>query len=407
MNPNENNPVSPMGTGGAMDGTTPAPSTGSMDFTNPANLETSNGLNANGATGEGDGTSGMDSMNIDGTATAGMTPPMPPLTPADPVPGSIGSVTSVPPLAPEPMDMSALSSTASSNMPVMGQSAEDKPATAAEGTPSNSPYYNPFTRNNVADNNSAKPETAAAPASSTTVPPALQPKTDKFSDRLNGAKNTENKPSNMMTLLGWLLAALFAVAAIVFAILWQSAEGKKEIVYYPAEGSGDEQNPEEPDKPGADEGNDDEQQPPVATTGSVLKCGMDESVENVQGMEGVTGARGEVTVNYATDGALSDLGMTAIYTFADNDAATAAKPTIDALNEMINAVMGEGMVISTGVSQINNVISQGYVLAADALTAEGVTLSIDLPKKEDGSLDTNIDAMKGALEAQGYVCTVE
>lgn len=389
MNPNENNPVSPMGADGSMGGAMPAPGAGSMDFTNPANLETNNSLGNDSVSGGMSDNSGM--ANIDGTMSGGMAAPMPPLTPAEPVPGSIGSVTSVPPLAPEPMDMGALGGAAtSSNMPVMGQATENKPANESA-----SPYYNPFTRNNVGGGSASVAESklASMPTSSTTVPPSLQPQTEKFSDRLNSAKKPEKKQGNVMMLLGWLLAVLFLVTTIVFVVLWQGEANKKpEVVYVPTGGddSNDDQNdPAEPEQPA---------EPVLA----VLKCGKDIEMTEEDGLANRVSSREETTLNY-TDGVLTDLTLTTINSFTDVDAATAAKPTFEEMKGMMAAVEG----VSVGLDQIDAVINFGFTIPASMLEADGVSVSVNIPTNEDGSLNTSLDSMKGAFEADGYVCVTE
>ncbi len=397
MNPNENNPVSPMGADGSMSGAAPVPGVGSMDFTNPANLETNNGLGNQSVSGGMSDDSGA-TTNIDGTTSGGMTAPMPPLTPAEPVPGSIGSVTSVPPLAPEPMDMGALNNAATtSNMPVMGQAAESKPA-ASESA---SLYYNPFTRNNVSGNSNASSDTtgmsATTPTSSATVSPALQPQTEKFSDRLNGAKKPEKKQGNMMMLLGWLLAVLFLVTTIVFVVLWQGEANKKpEIIYIPTTDEGDDK-PDEPEQPTT----------PTEPVAAVLKCTQEESLEG-QTIENLTGLTSEALLNYA-DGALVDLTMNQIYIFTDTEAATAARPAFDEMKTLMDGLLeaGGNTDFSVGVSQLDNIVNYGMTLPASALTAEGVSVDVDVPTNEDGTLDTRLESMKTAFETSGAVCTTE
>lgn len=401
MNPNENNPIPPVGAGGAMDPVAPAPGMGSVDFTNSAALESNNMDMTNGAAMPSNGdVSGQ--MNIDGT-TGGMTTPMPPLTPAEPVPGSIGSVTSVPPLAPEPMDMGSLNNVGNataSNMPVMGQAAESKPPVAETPANGGAPYYNPFTRNAMPTNGGAvdtKPANNAGMGGGV-APETSQPKTDKFSDRLNNVGKAPKKSGNTMMLLGWLLAVLFLVSTVVMAILWQSELHNEKIVYYPS--GGDTQ------KPGDDEDSEGKPNEPVkpgetVEGASVLKCGKDVETVDVT-LENLSGIREEVVANYA-DGGLLDLSLTSAYTFADVDAATAAKPSIDAMKDAMTVVEG----VSVGVEQLDSVINFGFVMPAELLAAEGASLSINLPTNEDGTLDTSVDAMKGALEADGYVCVTE
>lgn len=387
MNPNENNPVSPAGVGGAM-GNSAMPGSSSvpsaLDFTNTANSESS-GLAGNAA--------GV-ATNIDGTAS--MTQPMQPLTPAEPVPGSIGSVTSVPPLAPEPMDMSGLNNgpAKASNMPVMGQAGESKPADTAPAQP----YYNPFTRNNVSGSMGATTSAAAAPASGTNVPPTLQPSTDKFSDRLKQT-TTEKKPHSIVPLLGWLLALLFAVAAVIFAILWQTAEGKEKVVYYPSTNPDGEQNPEEP-------GDDQEEEPPVAVI-AAISCTRDLGSEEVAGLTGLTGRNQVLKASY-TDGALATIQIATNYTFADAASADAARGYFDG-EDAAYAQIAESLgiaPITVGYNVAENILTYELSATPDKLVGEYADRFM-LPKAEDGTVVTEAEAVKNSIEAAGMVCVTE
>jgi len=411
MNPNDNNPNSPMGASGA--GTVPG--TGApLDFTNPANLGNAGVGSATTAGAPSMATSDTTSTNIDGTMNSNISPAtMPPLTPAEPVPGSIGSVTSVPPLAPEPMDMNALGGVAAgataSNMPVMGQAPENK---SAAGT-NESPYYNPFTRNTVGNSMGETASNAAAAPMSTpaTAPmtankplsPAMQPKVeDKFAERLKKAP-AEKKPSNVMTLLGWLLAILFAVAAVVLLVLWLGEKNKKpQVVYVPV-------TEEETDKPD-DGGKDENEDNPVLPEGvtSVLKCTMEAS-ETSEEMPGLISETGALTANYGENG-LIDMSVNVGYVFTDADAASAAKPQVDLVDAMMAGLMEQAGVssFSHGISQIDNVINYG--VAADAQTIvdnQPLVEMFKIPVAEDGSKNTSAEAVRGTYEADGFVCTTE
>lgn len=386
MNPNENNPVSPAGVGGTM-GSGAMPSNSSvpsaLDFTNTTNLE-------------GSGVSGSTTgaaTNIDGTAS--MAQPMQPLTPAEPVPGSIGSVTSVPPLAPEPMDMSGLNngSAKASNMPVMGQAGGSKPADAAPAQP----YYNPFTRNNVGGSMGMATSTTT-PASGANVPPVLQPSTGKFSDRLKQT-TAEKKPHSIMPLLGWLLALLFAVVAVVFAILWQTAEGKEKVVYYPSTNPDGEQQPEEP-------GDDQEGEPPAAVIATV-NCTRDLGSEEVAGLVGLTGRNQVLKASY-TDGALATIQIATNYTFADAASADAAREYFDG-EDAAYAQIAESLgiaPITVGYNIAENILTYELSATPDKLVGEYADRFM-LPKAEDGTVVTEAEAVKSSIEAAGMVCTVE
>jgi len=408
MNPNENNPNSPMGAGGV------APGAGApLDFTNPSTLENSGLGGAPAGDVQSMSTPDTASTNIDGTMNGNISPTtMPPLTPAEPVPGSIGSVTSVPPLAPEPMDVGALGGNAtagatSSNMPVMGQAPDSKPAAGSN----ESPYYNPFLRNSV--NTTAGENTTSAPAAATTspapmasnapVPPVMQPKAeDKFAERLKknaGAK----KPSNVMTLLGWLLAVLFAVVAIVMGILWWGEKNKKpQVIYVPANDQDENQDP--------DGGNDngDDENPGVVGNVAVLKCTMESGVEGEE-MPGLISGVSDMVTNYGENG-LADMSLNVGYVFTDADAAAASKPTVDLVDAALAGVMAapETGYFTHGVSQVDNVVN--FSVSADAATIVNDAALADMlriPTTEDGTRNTNVDAVREVYEAEGFVCTTE
>lgn len=394
MNPNENNPISPAGVGGVQGGATPAPAPGmgSTDFTNPATL---------GMTG---GATSADAADTDSAAAndSGVSPMMPPLTPAEPVPGSIGSVTSVPPLAPEPMDMGPLGNVAgatSSNMPVMGQAAEDKPAESS--TTGGSPYYNPFMRNNVtapAEPKPATPSPAPAEAGSTPVAQATKPQTDNFSDRLNATKTTKKKSGGTMTLLGWLLALLFLVTTVIFAILWQGEANKKpEVVYYPTTS---EPEPSEDEGDGDDEGSGWIDKP---TTGmnALVRCTSAESLSAMAAMENLTDERYEVVLGYENL-LLTGVTFNGFYTFTDVEAANVARPVLEEQVNLIGSMDDNG--VEYGVEQSENVLSYRAVVPADLLATANTGLTLNT---EDGSIDTGMEAMKTSLELQGYVCAIE
>lgn len=410
MNPNENNPSSPMGAGGAA----PVPGAGApLDFTNPTTLENGGMGPSSVSDAQSMSTPDTSSTNIDGTMNNNISPTtLPPLTPAEPVPGSIGSVTSVPPLAPEPMDMGAFGGNAAgattSNMPVMGQAPESKPAAGNN----ESPYYNPFLRNNVNNESVAgasaattNPAPSSAPmAGNAPVPSAAQPKVeDKFAERLKKSAEAK-KPSNVMTLLGWLLAVLFAVVAIVMGILWWGEKNKKpQVVYVPATEQDETQNPDE----GGNEGNIDN--PGVVGATVVLKCTMESGVDGGEEMPGLINTVSDATMNYSENG-LVDMGLNVGYVFTDADAATASKPMVDTVDAMLAGIMTEaGTAIFThGVSQIDNTVNFG--VSADAATIVSNASLADMfkiPTAEDGTRNTTIDALRGVYEAEGFVCTTE
>lgn len=404
MNPNENNPLAPTGTGAAASGAAPAPSStvpSSVDFTNPSALNTNTSSLAMDDT---VATASATEPTADGAAAPGadgnMTVSAQPLTPADPVPGSIGSVTSVPPLAPaEPTDVSAgmgaapatadastgigamdaTSTTTSSNNGMTNPFASTATASATVDTAASKPvqpYYNPF----------ARTQGGSQPTSSTNVPPALQPQTEKFSEKMGAAGKGTKKSGNLMTLLGWLLAAVFAVAAVVFAIMWINADGKEKIVYV---------------KPDPEPGQNVEQ-----TTGT-LSCTQDLGAEQIEGVANLTNHSRELAATFTND-QLDTMSLLNVYTFVDNAAAEAARPYFDAQSnwyaEVATNLSVEPVAITTTVEDA--VLNYDLTVGASSLVGDYVG-SFLLTMGEDGSVDKSTDGVKRAYEAAGFICVME
>lgn len=399
MNPNDNNPTSPVGADG---GTTSSSSTPSpLDFTNPSSLNSTSSLSMSDslASAQDNLTSAGQAANFGSStatsldqlgasdATATMSQPTQPLTPADPVPGSIGSVTSVPPVATSSMDMSAFNSSAAtapapstagattSSMPVMGQGTS---ANATTGSGASSQYYNPFSRTPVTP--SASTSSATTPTSSTSVPAALQPQTEKFSDRLKAPKE---KKSNVLTLAGWLLAALFAVSTVIFIILWQQAENKEpKVIYTPS--------PEEVVKPI-----------------SMVSCTQDLGAENPEGLEGLTNHRRDITASFA-DNELSTVDLLNVYTFTDNAAAEGSRWYFDDQINLQNSVGANFGVepIVTSFEVVENVANYNLSATVDKLVGDYIGTFM-VPLKADDSIDTSAEGIQQAYEAAGFVCSVE
>lgn len=395
MNPSDNNPTSPFGAGGATGGVTPSP----VDFTNPSNLNTntsslsmSDSLSSakEDLTSAGQaattGISGAASLSDSGSAS--MTTPMQSLTPADPVPGSIGSVTSVPPKAPEPMDMSALSGSkmagsgsAGAGMGTGAAMNAGQPATtSAQSTTPVQPYYNPFTRNNVSGSGFGGHGAAgAAPTSSTNIPPALQPQTEKFSDKL---KMPKEKKGNIMALLGWLLAALFAVAAVIFAILWQQAENKDpKVVYVPQE--------------------------PVQEEISMVSCTQNLGGDAVEGMENLIDRNRSMKATFA-NGALATIDLADTYNFVDGAAAEAARGYFDGLTGWYGEVAGNLGInaISSNLVIEDNVVKYDVSANKDQLIGDYIGVFM-LTGNEDGTVNADSETVKNVYEGMGFGCTVE
>lgn len=429
MNPNENNPVSPAGANGVSGGMTPtSPVPSPVDFTNPSSLNTNtsslsasdslasaqdNLMSAGQAADTGaSGAVGLDQLDMD-ASSAKMDRPNEALKPADPVPGSIGSVTSVPPLASAPMDMSAFDSAAStttsaapaasSAMPVMGGGASTTSAgatsafggtTGAMGATGSAgagattakpvqPYYNPFAR--TMGGNAGNANATTTPTSSANVPPALQPQTEKFSDRLNGAGNGKKK-SNIMTLLGWLLAALFAVTTVIFLVLWLGAKDNEKIIYR--------------DPPAVP-------QTPVQDVVSLMTCTQDIPNPVIDGLGNVLNQRREASLGFVNDN-LEKVDFANIYTFTDNAAAEAARGYFDGQNGWFGEIA-----TNTGVTAITtNLNIEGNTARFDlAATKDNLvgdyTGVFALTVGEDGKLNTNIDAIRESYTNAGFACSTE
>lgn len=398
MNPSDNNPTSPFGASGAAGGVTPSP----VDFTNPSNLNTntsslsmSDSLSSAKedltSAGQAATTSTSGATSLSDSGSAAMETPMQSLTPAEPVPGSIGSVTSVPPKAPEPMDMSALSGNKMANNSSAGagmgagatMSAGQATTTAGQSTTPVQPYYNPFARNSMPGSGfsggSTSNTASAMPTSSTNIPPALQPQTEKFSDKL---KMPKEKKGNVMALLGWLLAALFAVAAVIFAILWQQAENKEpKVIYVPQE--------------------------PVEEEISMVSCTQDLGGEAVEGLENLIDHNRAMKATFA-NGTLATIDLSNTYNFIDNAAAEAARGYFDGLTSWYGEIAGNLGINAIGSDLAIEDNSLRYSVSAnkDQLIGDYIGVFM-LTGNEDGTVNADSETVKGVYEGMGFGCTAE
>lgn len=372
MDPTQNTPT-PEATGTTPAGTTPE----ALDFTGGANSLsmadslasaqdnlTSAGMAAKDA---GNAALGLDQISS-GDPTATMDRPDEPLIPAAPVPGSIGSVTSGPAVAD----------------PVAAVAPVTEPAaaapTAATEAPATTPY-NPFAATTEAQ---AAPAAAAAPvpqasapdmtqASSSNVPTALQPKTSKFSMKIG------QKSSALTWILG-IAAAIFAIAAVVFLVLWIMSKDNGKIVYVPNV-------PVRPD--------------PVETS---MICVMDRAAGEEDGMEGLNGIYSTVTLNYSDD-VLTNYGVLARYNFDSAEQAEASR-TLFATMVTLFAAVGAGngeTPLSASYDVADNTVSldmQTNVTAA--LETDDITL--DLPMDENGEYLLDPTSTTDYLTGQGYTC---
>ncbi len=287
---------------------------------------------------------------------ATMNRPEEPLVPAAPVPGSIGSVTS-------------------------GPAAMADPAAPAAADAATTPY-NPFAT--PAAPQAQQPAVAqAAPVatqaaqpdmsqtSSTNVPTALQPKTSKFS--MKGGK------SSMLTWILGIAAGVFAIATIVFMVLWIQGMGNEKIVYVP--------NTVRPE--------------PVQTSAT---CVMEREAGAEDGMEGLMGIASTVNLNFMDD-SLTNYDVLARYTFGEAAQAEASRSLFATMVSLFSAVdtSGENSPLSASYNVADNVVTLDMKTDVEsALEIDNITL--DLPQNEGGEYLLDAASVKDHLANQGYVC---
>ncbi len=456
MNPNDNNPMSPNagGFGGADGSGVPgaegasgsmaaSPMGGMVDFTNPDNLNTTGGgLSANDSLASAEdsltsagqaavapaGAPELDELGR-GDSSAIMDRPDQPLTPAAPVPGSIGSVTSVPPL-PEKDETADTASEASgisgtnpfgigttgpgatsgaSASPLNGAPAASSPAPApvtssnmpAMGGNANDakPYFNPFAAPATppaapnANANAAK----TAPTSSMNVPAALQPQTEKFSEKL---KKPAGKVSmtNILMIVGWGVAIVAAILAVIFFMNWQDAEerAKKPKIIYIDQSTGNEVTP-----------NPDEEDKPVEEPIALMTCEKNYGEEPVEGLENLVGRTQEMVVNYKGD-AMTSIALFDNYAFVDEAAAEAAQWYFDDLKATQEAMAtGLGLnLLSIKNERAGEMQEYSLGMNADEVVGDFIGTFM-LNTGEDGTALTDKGSVQAAYEANGFSCTVE
>ncbi len=441
MNPNDNNPTSPMGSGGAMGGTSPIPSP--LDFTGGSSSSGSGLSMADSlASAQDNLTSAGQAANTGMSAALGldqlgannpsatMEAPNQPLTPAAPVPGSIGSVTSVPPLktadttstfgststtpsmggsfggsATSPSTSgfggTATTPSTSSAMPVMGGGSASSSSSTSATPASSSAYYNPFATSGTsttgisAGAGSGSTMNSNMPTS-TAVPPALQPQTEKFSDRMKNAKTpkmpgAKSSIGNILMIVAWALAIVATILAVFFFIQWQDAEkraAEKQIVYVPSQ---------DPDDP-------------AEKRVMSIDCKQDMGTEGTEGLENVLSHDRGVVVAYNEDGEPDNLKMISWvdnFTFASPEAGQAAKPHFDDVATGVVNWAGELGIPSsaaTAVSVGDSVLHYVVTMQPEQLMGEYAT-TVGLAPREDGTVDLNPAAVKQTYEAMGFSCT--
>ncbi len=391
---------------------------------------------------EGDsGAIGLDQIGAsDPSAT--MARPDEPLIPAAPVPGSLGSAISGPALAPVPdagsplmnpaaaatpaaMDVSGAQMSQVPQMPTVEQPMETQvqtmdmqpqpvmpqPAAAPQEAPqpavmsqpevqqpavsqpavSAAPVapepYNPFMPTSTP---SASTGMDAVPgnnsmntpmASSSNIPAALQPKTERFSDK-------GHRGSSMTMILG-ILAALMTIIAVVFLVLWlittkelEEARDSQEIIYLPT--------PTDPDD-----------QTPVEVK---MSCWQDPSSGGMEGVENMTHLKKNVSMNFSDD-VLQNISIVEDYTFTDHDAAENARGVFDAaVASYTDFAIGSGITTLGMTYMVNDNIGTWNAYGnADQLVWNNVW-AFGLPMKEDGNAVLEKNEIVSNYEGQGFVC---
>lgn len=285
---------------------------------------------------------------------ATMNRPDEPLVPAAPVPGSIGSVTSGPATATDPMAT----------------------APAATGAAATTPY-NPFAPTAASQQPTAAQATQVSQpdmsqTSSTSVPAALQPKTSKFS--MKGDK------SSALTWILGIAAGVFAIAAVVFMVLWIQGMGKEKVVYVP--------NTVQPE--------------PVQTS---AVCTMDRAATAEDGMDGLTGIASTVNLNFADD-KLTNYDVNARYTFGEAAQAEASRSLFATMISLFTAVGAgsENSPLSASYDVADNVVTLDMKTDVEA-ALENEDITLDLPTDEaSGEYKLDAASIKDYLTSQGYVC---
>lgn len=411
MNPNETNPTTPTGASGAAGGvsgatssSTPAPldltgtSSSGLSMADSLASAQDNLTSAGQAANLTSSTLGMDQLGAN-NPSATMEMPNQPLTPAAPVPGSIGSVTSVPPVkTPDTSSSFGASAPASSAMPVMGGGSSSSNMQGGS-TPASSSYYNPFATSNTTNTTSTGPAMSSMggntmPTSSTAVPSALQPQTEKFSDRLKTPKPAKNGTNlkGIMMIIGWALALIATILAVFFFIQWQDAEhraNEKEIVYIPA--------PEPDDE--------------VSDVITKITCTKDLGGEGTEGLENAVNHSRTAIITYFNEGENHDLNfamLTDDFSFTDNGAAEAARGRFD---EQAAGLIGiaEGLGIApleASIDIIDNIVHYTVTGTADRLVGEQANMLL-IPVGEDGVVYTDPNSIKQSYENNGFACVAE
>lgn len=255
---------------------------------------------------------GLDQI---GSPQASMERPDEPLIPAAPVPGSIGSVTSGPAMTETPAAAGAMAPADGTMAGGMAMGVASAEVAAPASAPYN-PFAAPAAQAGQAPADAMNAAAGTAPqmaqpdmnqASSTNVPTALQPKTSKFS------KFSMKGGSSKLTWILGIAAGVFAVAMIVFIVLWIQEMNTQKVVYVP-------NTPVQPE--------------PEQTSAT---CVMEREATAEDGMEGLVGINSTVSLNFEDD-KLVNYDVLSRYTFGDATQAENSRPLFATMAALFSAV---------------------------------------------------------------------
>ncbi len=353
---------------------------------------------------------GMDEV---GKPSATMTPPETPLEPVAPMPGSIGSVSSGPmpgttnlatAVAPTGVDtggtaLNMASPVAGAPVPGTGLVGANSPsgpvmptventnliAQAANEAPTSGVGYNPFATPNPSRNAGAQPINASnIGTSQSSMQPVQQPATNSpFQSRLNAmaGRDGAGKNKNVLTLVFAGIAILAVVAAIIFFMLWMQAKNNPVIKYVTTSGT---------------EGT----TPPESADATTTVCTKTLAPADL-GMANVLDANETVTLTFG-DNAWQNYDLYAVYNFTDVDSANAANGSTFAAMASNLVPTADGATVSAGSSQvIDNHVDYRENFA---IIPGGVYGAVNVPTNEDGTIQTDPEAVRNYYTERGYTC---
>lgn len=314
-----------------------------------------------------------------GLADSGGVPTLPPVSP-----GTTQPLAPAPSPAPAPAPASAMpeymNSASTSMIPVV-----DKPLDVNKVPDTPAEQFNPF---------------ASMPS------PAPEP-----------PKKSSKRTLNL--ILG-LLTLLFAVAAVIFFVLWQQAANSQRVIPMPTDptpeqSTGEPSSPADPDQPE----NPDQPAPVVRH----LSCRGNEEIDETDAAAGLVNGSSIYDVYYPNgDDAPTEVRITSIAEY--NSPETAAAVFSEATSETIAALSGIfgafGINLSTdNFSLDGSTMTGSFGVAIDALTNPdgdlfsrqmlAGTIGFPFEYGEDGttfSVHTDLGSVRASYEASGLVCEV-